>query len=274
LVFINTQHSEKTYLSEKKFRQSLLLSINRQWIINTSLAGQGLVPNGPIMPATWAHSDSLVSVAYDAERAAELLDSLDWELPVGATLGTPEYRRTKDEQILSLELIHSNSPINTSVAESIKTNWEAIGIQVILKSVDSESLIRDFLEPRAFEAVLTEINLSRSPDPDPYPFWHDSQTETGQNYSAFSDRNISIWLEQARINPDFGRRAELYRNFQHRFQDQLPALLLYFPVYSYAIDGQIQGVTVGPLFDPSDRFASIVNWFMLTRRGFDEETSP
>jgi peptide/nickel transport system substrate-binding protein len=274
LVFINTQHSEKTYLSEKKFRQSLLLSINRQWIINTSLAGQGLVPNGPIMPATWAHSDSLVSVPYDAERAAELLDSLDWELPVGATLGTPEYRRTKDEQILSLELIHSNSPINTSVAESIKTNWEAIGIQVTLKSVDSESLIRDFLEPRAFEAVLTEINLSRSPDPDPYPFWHDSQTETGQNYSAFSDRNISIWLEQGRINPDFGRRAELYRNFQHRFQDQLPALLIYFPVYSYAVDSQIHGVTVGPLFDPSDRFSSIVNWFMLTRRGFDEETSP
>lgn len=274
LVFINTQHSEKTYLSEKKFRQSLLLSINRQWIINTSLAGQGLVPNGPIMPATWAHSDSLVSVPYDAERAAELLDSLDWELPVGATLGTPEYRRTKDEQILSLELIHSNSSINISVAESIKTNWEAIGIQVTLKSVDSESLIRDFLEPRAFEAVLTEINLSRSPDPDPYPFWHDSQTETGQNYSAFSDRNTSIWLEQARINPDFGRRAELYRNFQHRFQDQLPALLIYFPVYSYAVDSQIHGVTVGPLFDPSDRFASIVNWFMLTRRGFDEETSP
>jgi peptide/nickel transport system substrate-binding protein len=274
LIFLNTQHSEKTYLSEKKFRQSLVLSINRQWIINTSLAGQGLIPCGPIMPGTWAHSDSLESLPYDPDHAAELLDSLEWELPVGATLGTPEYSRTKDGQTLNLELIHSNNPTHTSVAENIKTNWEAIGIQVTLKAVDSESLLRDFLEPRAFEAVLTEINLSRSPDPDPYLFWHDSQMESGQNYGGLNDRNISIWLEQARINPDFGRRAELYQNFQHRFQDQVPALLLYYQVYSYAVDTQVYGVTVGPLFDPSDRFASIVNWFMLTRRGFDAETSP
>jgi peptide/nickel transport system substrate-binding protein len=274
LIFLNTQHSEKTYLVEKKFRQSLLLSINRQWIINTSLAGQGLIPCGPIMPGTWAYSDSLEPLPYDPDHAAELLDSLEWVLPVGATLGTPEYTRTKDEQTLSLELIHSDNPTYASVAEKIKTNWEAIGIQVTLRAVDSERLIQDFLEPRTFEAALTEINLSRSPDPDPYLFWHDSQMESGQNYGGLNDRNISIWLEQARINPDFGRRAELYRNFQHRFQDQVPALLLYYPVYSYAVDAQVYGVTVGPLFDPSDRFASIVNWFMLTRRGFDAETSP
>jgi peptide/nickel transport system substrate-binding protein len=114
--------------------------------------------------------------------------------------------------------------------------------------------------------VLTDINLTRSPDPDPYPFWHDSQAETGQNYGGFEDRNSSIWLEQARITPDFAKRADLYQSFQHRFNDQIPALPLVNPVYSFAIDASVQGVTVGPMLDPSDRFASITSWYLLVRR--------
>jgi peptide/nickel transport system substrate-binding protein len=271
LVFLNTKHSEKTYLAEKKFRQALMLSINRQWIINHALQGQGLIPCGPILPATWAHSESLEILPFDPARAARLLDELGWELPVGASPGTTEYRRMKDDQLLTLELIYSNNPAHKIVAEMLKSYWESIGIQVELAEVESESLLQTHLDPRDFETVLTEINLSRSPDPDPYPFWHDSQTETGQNYGGFTDRNISIWLEQARVNPDFGRRADLYRNFQHRFQDLVPALLLYYNVYSYAIDEQVQGVTVGLLYDPSDRFRNIADWYLLTRRSYSTQ---
>ncbi len=225
------------------------------------------------MPGTWAHSQSLESIPYDPDRAALLLDELGWELPIGASPGTAEYRRTKDDQLLTLELLYPDNPTHKIVAEMLKSSWEAIGLQIELQEVESNSLLEDHLEPRDFEAVLTEINLSRSPDPDPYPFWHDSQTETGQNYGGFTDRNISIWLEQARVNPDFGRRAELYRSFQHRFQDQLPALLLYYNVYSYAIDAQVQGVTIGPLYDPSDRFRGIVDWYLLTRRSYSAQES-
>jgi hypothetical protein len=58
----------------------------------------------------------------------------------------------------------------------------------------------------------------------------------------------------------------LYASFQVRFQDQLPSLLLYYPVYNFAIDAQFQGVTLGPLLDPSDRFTSILDWHLIARR--------
>jgi peptide/nickel transport system substrate-binding protein len=132
--------------------------------------------------------------------------------------------------------------------------------------MDSEELLESHLAPREYEAALAALNLSRSPDPDPYPFWHDSQAETGQNYGGFEDRNISIWLEQARITPDFSERADLYQSFQHRFHDQVPALPLFHSVFSFAIDSSVQGVTLGPVFDPSDRFASILSWYLLVRR--------
>jgi peptide/nickel transport system substrate-binding protein len=266
IIYLNLKDPENTYLAEKRFRQALLLAINRQWIINQAFNGQGVIPTGPMQPGTWAYTDSLDPYPFDPELAAQYLDTLGWELPTGAMPGTPEYVRTKDEQTLTLELVHPDSAFHTNVAQIIETYWEAIGIDVQLSASDTEELMEAYLQPRSFQAVLTDLNLSKYPDPDPYPFWHDSQTETGQNYSGFADRNISIWLEQARITPDFGRRAELYRSFQHRFQDQLPALLLFYPVYNYAIDTQIQGVSIGPLFDPSDRFNTVNEWYILTQR--------
>jgi peptide/nickel transport system substrate-binding protein len=57
----------------------------------------------------------------------------------------------------------------------------------------------------------------------------------------------------------------LYRNFQVIFSDQLPSLPLYYPVYTYAVDQQIQGVRMGPLLDSSDRFATILDWYLVAR---------
>ena len=61
---------------------------------------------------------------------------------------------------------------------------------------------------------------------------------------------------------DRDERARLYRTFQYRFAYQLPALFLWHPIYNYVVDARIAGVSVGPLFDPSDRLASICDWYV------------
>ena len=271
LIFLNLQNPEKDFFSEKTIRRALAIAINRQWIIDQVFLGQAVQPIGPIMPGTWAFAEGIKALPFDPDEAAQILESEGWELPAGASPGTPEYQRVKDEEILSLELVHLEDNTNTQIAELVKRYWEAIAIQVELVPVSSDSLLNEFLQPRAFQAVLTELDLGSYPDPDPYPIWHDSQTETGQNYSGFSDRNISIWLEQARTTPDRGRRSELYTSFQYRFQDQVPSILMYYPIYNYGIDAQVQGVTVGPLFNPSDRFNTVFDWYLVARRGVSPE---
>jgi len=150
----------------------------------------------------------------------------------------------------------------------LQAAWAEIGIRADLTPVPADELLPELLEPRRFEAVLTELDTARLGDPDPYPFWHDSQVETGQNYAGYQDRNISIWLEQARITPDVRRRQALYRDFQYRFRDQVPALLLFHPIYSYAVSTEVRGANLGPIQDPSDRFQQITQWYVLIRRGF------
>ncbi len=274
LVFLNLRDPEKTFFTDKKVRQALLLAINRQWIIDRFLDGQGAVASGPILPWSWGFAQGAEPTPFDPDQAAALLDSAGWELPAGAAPGAPEYVRTKEEEPLAFELLHADDALHTGIAEALRDSWAAIGVQVTLVPVSAESLLQDHLQTREFQAALTDLNLSRYPDPDPYPFWHDSQAETGQNYGGFNDRNISIWLEQARTISDAGRRADLYASFQHRFLDQTPALLLYFPVYDTAVSASLQGVRIGPMFDPADRFSGIAGWYLLARRGVAPEATP
>ena len=67
-------------------------------------------------------------------------------------------------------------------------------------------------------------------------------------------------LEQARLIPDPQRRAQLYATFQDLFADQVPAILISYPVYVYGVDKRVQNVQVGPLTRASDRFRTIANW--------------
>lgn len=266
VVFLNLKHPEKTFLADKQIRQALLMAINRQWLIDEALAGQGIVAAGPILPGSWAAAEGLEPVAFDPDQAAALLETAGWTLPTGATSQSAEYVRSKDGAPLSLTLTHADEPRSAQLAQMIASSWAAIGVQTELQAADPESLIPARLQAGAYEALLTEIDYSPYPDPDPYPFWHDTQIEGGQNYSGFDDRNSSIWLERARTTPDIAKRAEYYRSFQHRFRDQVPALFLYHPIYNYSVDSGVQGVSMGPLVDPSDRLAGIGNWYLVARR--------
>jgi peptide/nickel transport system substrate-binding protein len=65
----------------------------------------------------------------------------------------------------------------------------------------------------------------------------------------------------------------LYKNFQVVFAKELPSLPLYYPVYSYGVDSQVQGVQVAPMYDVSDRLALINEWYLVTRRALEEQST-
>jgi peptide/nickel transport system substrate-binding protein len=88
----------------------------------------------------------------------------------------------------------------------------------------------------------------------------------GQNYAGYDDREMSEILEQARLTPDQDARKALYAAFQQRFASEVPALLLYHPVYNYAVDHYVYGVHVGPIVRPGDRFLGIADWYVRWRR--------
>ena len=259
LVLFNLANPETAFLQDKKVRRGLLMGLNRQGMIDQQLQGQAIQANGPILPGTWAYYDKLSVVAFDREAGKALLKEAGYSLA-----SDQDTILSKEGKYLRFKLVYPEDDQHRAVAEAIQAAWGQMGVDVSVEGLPYDQLVLDRLTPRAYEAALVDLNLSRSPDPDPYPFWDQAQaTGAGQNYTQWDNRMASEYLEEARINPDTNERARLYRNFQVVFNEELPALPLYFSVYNYAIDKEIQGVRVGPLFDSSDRFANITQWNLI-----------
>jgi len=269
IVILNTKSQEADYLGNANVRRALLLGLNRNYIISAFLHGEAIVADGPILPGSWARYDGLERLSYDPEAAVQLLKGEGYVIP--ASGGTV---RSKENVSLDFVLVHPDDALHTQIAQAIQQQWALIGVQVNLQSVPYDQLVPNYLGPRTFEAALVDLNVARTPDPDPYPFWHQAEATGGQNYSQWDSRPASEYLEQARTETDFTVRTRHYRNFQVIFEKELPSLPLYYPVYNYAVDAQVQGVQIASLYDRSDRFAQIGSWYLVTRRTLQQTPEP
>jgi peptide/nickel transport system substrate-binding protein len=268
-VLFNLNNPEVSFLQDPKLRRALMLSINRPYLINTFLQGQAVIADGPILPSSWAYHDGLERFEYNPNEAVNILKAEGYVIPaeggdVRAKEGTP----------LSFTMLHPDDEVHTRIAETIRDEWAAIGVDVQLQAVPYDKLASDSLASRKYHAALVDLNLARTPDPDPYPFWHQAEATGGQNYTQWDNRAASEYLEQARVTADYTMRTRLYRNFQVVFSKELPALPLFAPVYSYGVDSQVQGVQMAPLYDPSDRLATFSSWYLLTRRALEQTDVP
>jgi peptide/nickel transport system substrate-binding protein len=275
LIFLNLNSETAPFLAEREVRQALLHAVDRQALVDQVLDGQAIVAHSPVLPNSWAYDPTVPTYDYNPDEAVALLRGAGWqETETSATAQissttaiTPSVSAwSKDGRSLSFSMLVADDPVRMAVAREIARQWAAAGIQAQIEPV-AVGLLSDYLVPRRYEAALVDIDLTLAGDPDPYPFWHQTQKEPpGQNYAGYDDREVSEILEQARMTPDRETREQLYAEFQHRFAEDVPAILLYHPVYTYGVDQYVYGVNVGPIVRPGDRFLGIADWYVRWRR--------
>lgn len=281
MIFMNQGDDTLPFFQDQKVRQALQLSLDRRKIIEEVLHGQGIVADTPFIPGTWAYAADLPPLGSDRERARQLLNEAGWQYPVppsrphGVTneadilptsVPTPNGVpiRVKEGIPISFTLYTNNNPLQVALANAVATQWLDIGVNATVVPVQA-GLLNNYLAPRTYQAALLDLQLPD--DPDPYPLWHETQADPpGQNYSQFRDRDISETLEQARRTNDPAQRAHLYHKFQELFRDKTPAILLYYPVYNYAVSEKVRDVQIGPIAESADRFRTLPDWYVITRR--------
>lgn len=266
VIYLNLARETIPFFQEKEVRQALLYALDRSALIDRVLAGQGLVAHSPILPTTWAYDPSVKQYLYDPERAIGLLDASGW------VDSDADRIRDKEGVALAFTLLTGDDPVMTHMAEEITRYWQAVGVDATVRSLDGGT-VTNLVRRRSFEAVLIEVGVVA--DPDPYPLWHSTQTgELGQNFSGFANEEADVVMEEGRSTTDLKRRTELYRTFQQIFAEEVPSLLLYYPIYTYAVDARVRDVQLAPMLHTSDRFRNIGAWYMATEEFVVTETEP
>ncbi len=179
-------------------------------------------------------------------------------------LEQPFYRKNKNGKILSLAITTADTAEYRQTAETMAKMWRTVGIQTSIILVPSRQIVREALKNRNYQILLYGEIVGN--DPDPYPFWHSSQVDyPGLNLAIFANRAADKILEDARASNDQTARADLYKKFQDILVKELPAIFLYSPSYTFAVDKQIKGVDIGAIASPSDRYNNLNNWYFKTK---------
>lgn len=157
-----------------------------------------------------------------------------------------------------------DQPALMSVAETLKQQWERLGIAIEVKSYDISTLERDVIKPRNYEILLFGEVLGAIPDP--YPFWHSTQViDPGLNLSLYSNSDCDKLLKEARETRDEKTREQILEAVQDQIVKDAPAVFLYNQNYYYLTSG-VKGITAGLVVDPSKRFAGAENWYLKETR--------
>lgn len=298
-IFFNETANE--FLKDKKIRQALSMAIDKKLIINQALDKQAVLIYGPILPGFIGYDPNIKKYEYNLAVAEKMIADAGWqkisltdyknllkekeeekiknddklsEKTEKKDQATPaelnldqEFFLKKNNDILSLNFVTVNQPENIAVAEIIKSAWQKIGVKVNLNLIEANIFLKDIIAPRNFDALL--YGELTSFDPDPYPFWHSSQSKApGFNIAMYVNQKVDILLEEARQISDDGERAKKYVEFQNILMEDLPAIFLYNPTYSYLLSSKIKGFNLERIILPSDRLNGAEKWYIQTKREF------
>jgi len=190
----------------------------------------------------------------------EIDELLDAELQAAQLF----YREDKAGNVLELTITTVESEEYKKTAELIAGLWQNIGVKTNLEFIETRDFSRKVLKDRGYDILLYGEILGD--DPDPFPYWHSSQIDyPGLNLGRYVNRNVDALIEKARESTDEAEVVESYKKFQEIIIDEVPAIFLYVPTYTYATTDQVSGIDVVRISHPSDRFADVSTWFMKTK---------
>lgn len=254
-------------LARKPVREALAMAIDRRALIEQAVASGSRLANSAIPPGALGSHRDLTALAYDVDGARRILAADGWKDSDrdGALVRTEGTGRNAETQRLEIRIMTSDGPELNDLANRIAEGWRAIGVKTEVEALPANDLETTAIRPRAYEALLFGEAVGH--DPDPYAFWHTSQLkDPGLNIALYSNRAVDTLLEEARRTSDTAEREQKYREFQKIVNDDVGAIFLYSPVHFYATRMSLEGVDLGTITLPEERFNTITEWYMKTRR--------
>lgn len=181
------------------------------------------------------------------------------------------YRTNDKGEHISLSLSYlENFEYLGDLAKDLQKEWAAIGIEIILKPLSADAL-RSAMINREYEMLLLPQYLGYNLDP--YPYFHLSQaTKGGFNVSNWKNLKASLLLEEIRATHDPDERMDSLTQLRDIIIDDVPAIFLFTPYYSWLYDAKVKNVHVEHMVDAPDRYRRVDEFYIREARTYTGNT--
>ena len=185
-------NQKRDFFKDKRVRWAMSHAIPVDQIIDKVYHGLAERLTGPFLPGSSSYDSSLKPVAFDLDKARQLLDEAGWKDSDGDGVRDKEIDGKRVPAEFDL-IIYSESPQFLTIAEIMKENCRQIGVDVRI-SPTKWALMLQKLRKKEFDACI--LGWAMSWKSDPFQILHGSQADV-------PDSSNSHRLQESR-----GRQAD------------------------------------------------------------------
>lgn len=221
-------------IPDARVRQALIYAIDRQQLVDQLLKGHGEVVDGFLSSASPFYDNSIQPIAYDPEKAKELLAEAGWD-------GSQTLR------------FYVNSGDNTFVngVQVIAAQWAAVGINVEITTVDLATLMT---VAGTTDYDIMAVQYTYAPV-DPYP--DVSWLLGGEgSWTGYYDDEVAAALEGTQQTSDVAEIKNFYSVVDKKMQEDAAM----FSVYVISAQGAVNNRVVGAEPSVYGFFNDVQNW--------------
>ena len=221
----------------KQVRQALYHAVDRAALAERVYFKQADVATSAEPSTSWALTNNVARYAFDAKKAADMLDQAGWK-------PGPDGVRVKDGVRFSFEVITNvgNKARETTI-QVLAESWRKIGVEAQPKPIQFTEYVKTSTT-RDFDMVMGGI--VSGVDPDLSQIYHSRVIGKGLNRMGYHNPKLDDALDQAVQVLDQGKRKQLYAQVQQILMEDVPAAMLVWPKALVGVSKRVQNANFGP----------------------------
>lgn len=212
---------EDPLLAQPAMRQAIAHGIDRQAIIDSMFSGHARLAQGLLVPEHWSGADDISDYEYNPEKAKSLLQQVDYSSLTGSADATGTLPK------IEFSYKTSNDPTRIRLATIYQAQLKKIGIDLSIQSYDWGTFYSDIKKGRFQLYSLAWVGV-KSPDIFQYVFDSKAIPPSGANRGRYRDPVADQLIREAGQTSSLSEQARLYRQLQHRLQETLAVMPLWY----------------------------------------------
>ncbi|HYM71206.1 MAG TPA: peptide ABC transporter substrate-binding protein [bacterium] len=254
------------FLTDLKVRQALALAADRATIAKELYGLEGdATANILTTPTSLASKNT--KMAFDIARANQLLDEAGWQKG-------PDGIRQKGGVKMQVSYQTSVNSLRQKEQEIVKAGWAQIGVGTTLKSVDAGVFFSSSPGNNdTYAHFYTDVEMFTSTFGSPFPasymgrFYSGDPAKTiaqkendwsGLDITRWVDKDFNAWYDQAQVELDPKKNADLWIKMNDRVVDQAVSIPL---IDRKSVDSHVNSLDVGQNLSPFDSATrNIADW--------------
>ncbi|MFQ5774500.1 MAG: ABC transporter substrate-binding protein [Kiloniellaceae bacterium] len=234
-------NTRKPPFDKQKVRQAVAHAMERQWIIDNIWFGFGKVATGPIN-SNLKHFYTSDVRDYNAPNGIETANRL---------LDEAGYKRNSDG--VRFEITHDLTPYGEEwqrFGEYVKQRLDKLGIKVTLRYEDVATWLRRIYTNYDFQVTSNWLHGFADPVIGVHRVYHSKSIRQGTvfvNASGWSSPRTDALMDQAAVEPNQAKRAELYKEFQKLVVEAVPVSWIHEIKFPTVYNNKFADLIVSPL---------------------------